>query len=39
VTLGGALHAMISGLVEIARFVVISALKVGRWLWDRAHLA
>ena len=30
--------AVLGGILEVLKFAVLSALRLGRWLWDKAHL-
>ena len=37
VTLVGLVSAAVRTVLRIAEFAIISAVRLGRWLWDRAH--
>jgi len=34
----GIVRAIISGLFAVAKFAVLSILRIGRWCWDRIHI-
>jgi len=34
----GAIRTIVFGVLTLAKFVILSIFRLGRWCWDRIHL-
>ena len=34
----GVVRTLVSGVFSVAKFIILSILRLGRWCWDRVHV-